>query len=41
MKEPKAVIKEVSVPRLDKNEVLIKVAYVAQNPIGEHRPIQS
>ncbi|GHJ87428.1 hypothetical protein NliqN6_3830 [Naganishia liquefaciens] len=31
--DPKAVVRQVSVPKLDKNEVLIKVAYVAQNPI--------
>lgn len=33
--EPKAVVKQVSVPKVGKNEVLIKVAYVAQNPIGK------
>jgi NADPH:quinone reductase-like Zn-dependent oxidoreductase len=28
------VIKDVPVPKLGKNEILVKVAYVAQNPIG-------
>ncbi|KAJ9094128.1 hypothetical protein QFC19_008080 [Naganishia cerealis] len=32
--EHKAEVKNVPVPKLDKNEILIKVAYVAQNPIG-------
>lgn len=29
------MIKDVPVPKLGKNEILIKVVYVAQNPIGK------
>ncbi|KAJ9122536.1 hypothetical protein QFC22_001965 [Naganishia vaughanmartiniae] len=31
--EHKAEVRDVPVPKLDKNEILVKVAYVAQNPI--------
>jgi NADPH:quinone reductase-like Zn-dependent oxidoreductase len=28
------VIKDVPVPKIGSNEILVKVAYVAQNPVG-------
>jgi hypothetical protein len=34
LQEKRAEVKNHPVPKLEKNEILVKVAYVAQNPTG-------
>jgi hypothetical protein len=34
LQEKRAEVKDHPVPKLDKNEILVKVAYVSQNPTG-------
>jgi NADPH:quinone reductase-like Zn-dependent oxidoreductase len=34
LQEKRAEVRDHPVPKLDKNDILVKVAYVAQNPTG-------